>query len=31
MPHFEHRAETAAALDRFWQSLPRAAWDQAMR
>jgi pimeloyl-ACP methyl ester carboxylesterase len=31
MPHFERRAETVAALDRFWQSLPRAACEQAMR
>jgi hypothetical protein len=31
MPHFERRAETVAALDRFWQSLQRAAWDRAMR
>jgi pimeloyl-ACP methyl ester carboxylesterase len=31
MPHFERRVETVAALDRFWQSLPRAAWEQAMR
>lgn len=31
MPHFERRGETVAALDRFWQSLQRAAWDRAMR
>jgi pimeloyl-ACP methyl ester carboxylesterase len=31
MPHFERRAETVAALDRFWQSLHRATWDRAMR
>jgi pimeloyl-ACP methyl ester carboxylesterase len=31
MPHFERRIETVAALDRFWQSLQRAAWDRAMR
>jgi hypothetical protein len=31
MPQFERRAETIAALDRFWQSLPRAACEQAMR
>jgi pimeloyl-ACP methyl ester carboxylesterase len=31
MPHFERKSDTVAALDRFWQSLPRAAWDQAMR
>jgi pimeloyl-ACP methyl ester carboxylesterase len=31
MPQFERRAETVAALDRFWQTLPRAACEQAMR
>jgi pimeloyl-ACP methyl ester carboxylesterase len=31
MPHFERKGDTVAALDRFWQSLPRAAWEQAMR
>jgi hypothetical protein len=31
MPQFERRAETVAVLDRFWQSLPRAACEQAMR
>jgi pimeloyl-ACP methyl ester carboxylesterase len=31
MPQFEKRAETVAALDRFWQSLPRAACERAMR
>jgi pimeloyl-ACP methyl ester carboxylesterase len=31
MPHFERRTETVAALDRFWRSLQRAAWDRAMR
>jgi hypothetical protein len=31
MPHFERKSDTVAALDRFWHSLPRAAWDQAMR
>jgi pimeloyl-ACP methyl ester carboxylesterase len=31
MPQFERRAETVGALDRFWQSLPRAACEQAMR
>jgi pimeloyl-ACP methyl ester carboxylesterase len=31
MPHFERRSETAALLDHFWQSVPVAAWDRAMR
>jgi pimeloyl-ACP methyl ester carboxylesterase len=31
MPQFERRAETVSALDRFWQSLQRAARDSAMR
>ncbi len=31
MPQFERRADTVAALDRFWQSLPRAACEQAIR
>ena len=31
MPHFERRLETAAALERFWQTLPRAAFERAMR
>jgi pimeloyl-ACP methyl ester carboxylesterase len=31
MPHYERRSETAAALDQFWQSVPLAAWDRAMR
>lgn len=28
---FEHRAETVAAMDRFWHSIDRAAWEQATR
>ncbi len=31
MPHFERRTDTVSALERFWQSLSGAAWDQAMR
>jgi pimeloyl-ACP methyl ester carboxylesterase len=31
MPHFERRGDTVAALERFWQSIPRAARDRAMR
>lgn len=31
MPHFERPLETTAALERFWQSLPRAAFERAMR
>jgi pimeloyl-ACP methyl ester carboxylesterase len=31
MPQFERPRETAAALERFWQPLAGAAWDQAMR
>jgi pimeloyl-ACP methyl ester carboxylesterase len=31
MPQFERRCETVSALERFWQSLSGAAWDQAMR
>lgn len=31
MPQFERRLETVSTLDRFWQSLSGAAWDQAMR
>ena len=31
MPHFERRADTVSALDRFWQSLQRTAWDRAIR
>jgi hypothetical protein len=31
MPHYERRTETVAALDRFWQSLQRTAWDRAIR
>jgi pimeloyl-ACP methyl ester carboxylesterase len=31
MPQFERRIDTVSALDRFWQSLSGAAWDQAMR
>ena len=31
MPQFERRADTVSALERFWQSLSGAAWDQAMR
>jgi pimeloyl-ACP methyl ester carboxylesterase len=31
MPQFDRRADTIAALDRFWQSLPRAACDRAIR
>jgi pimeloyl-ACP methyl ester carboxylesterase len=31
MPQFDRRGETVAALDRFWQSLPRAAREQAWR
>jgi pimeloyl-ACP methyl ester carboxylesterase len=31
MPQFERRSDTVSALDRFWQSLSGAAWDQAMR
>jgi hypothetical protein len=31
MPQFERRTDTVSALERFWQSLSGAAWDQAMR
>jgi pimeloyl-ACP methyl ester carboxylesterase len=31
MPQFEQFSDTVAALDRFWQSLPRAACDRATR
>jgi hypothetical protein len=31
MPQFERRGDTVSALERFWQSLSGAAWDQAMR
>jgi pimeloyl-ACP methyl ester carboxylesterase len=31
LPHFECRSETAAVLDGFWQSVPVAAWERAMR
>jgi hypothetical protein len=31
MPQFERRLDTLTTLNRFWQSIPRAAWDQAMR
>jgi pimeloyl-ACP methyl ester carboxylesterase len=31
MPQFERRRDTVSALERFWQSLSGAAWDQAMR
>jgi pimeloyl-ACP methyl ester carboxylesterase len=31
MPQFERRVDTIAVLDRFWQSLPRASYDRAMR
>jgi pimeloyl-ACP methyl ester carboxylesterase len=31
MPQFERRFDTVSALERFWQSLSGAAWDQAMR
>lgn len=31
MPHFERPLETTTALERFWQSLPRAAFERAMR
>jgi pimeloyl-ACP methyl ester carboxylesterase len=31
LPHFEHPRETVAAMDRFWQCVPYAAWDQAAR
>jgi pimeloyl-ACP methyl ester carboxylesterase len=31
MPQFERRCDTVSALERFWQSLSGAAWDQAMR
>jgi pimeloyl-ACP methyl ester carboxylesterase len=31
LPHFERQAETVAAMDRFWQCLLHAAWDQAAR
>jgi pimeloyl-ACP methyl ester carboxylesterase len=31
MPQFERRLETVSTLDRFWQSLSGASWDQATR
>jgi pimeloyl-ACP methyl ester carboxylesterase len=31
MPQFERCSETVSALERFWQSLSGAAWDQAIR
>jgi pimeloyl-ACP methyl ester carboxylesterase len=31
MPQFERRIDTVSALERFWQSISGAAWDQAMR
>jgi pimeloyl-ACP methyl ester carboxylesterase len=31
LPHFERRAETIAALERFWSAVPFAAWDRAVR
>jgi hypothetical protein len=31
MPQFERRSDTVSALERFWQSLAGAAWDQATR
>jgi pimeloyl-ACP methyl ester carboxylesterase len=31
MPHFERRAETVAAIDRFWLALPHAMRDRATR